>query len=77
MNPKTLLIVWCACLGASIGALAQAPPSPVRMAEVVKLRWFAGLTQEETAAAMDVSRRTVNRLSTAARAWLAGELAHR
>ena len=46
-----------------------------RMAEVVKLRFFAGLTQDEAAAAMGVSRRTVNRLSTAARAWLAGELA--
>ena len=48
-----------------------------RMAEVVKLRTFAGLTQDETAAVMGVSRRTVNRLSTAARAWLAGELVQR
>jgi RNA polymerase sigma factor (TIGR02999 family) len=45
-----------------------------RMAAVVKLRFFAGLTQEETALAMGISRRTVNRLSAAARAWLAGEL---
>lgn len=58
-------------------ALDRLAEQDLRMAEVVKLRWFAGLTQEETAAAMDVSRRTVNRLSTAARAWLAGELAHR
>lgn len=48
-----------------------------RMARVVKLRAFAGLTQEETALAMGISRRTVNRLSTAARAWLAGALAQR
>jgi RNA polymerase sigma factor (sigma-70 family) len=45
-----------------------------RMAQVVKLRFYAGLTQEETALALGMSRRTVNRLSTAARAWLASEL---
>jgi RNA polymerase sigma factor (TIGR02999 family) len=58
-------------------ALRRLDDQDPRMAEVVKLRYFAGLTQEETAAAMDISRRTVNRLSTAARAWLAGELDHR
>ena len=40
------------------------------MAQVVKLRYFAGLSVEETARAMSTSRRTVNRLWTAARAWL-------
>jgi len=45
-----------------------------KMAQVVKLRYFAGLTQEETGLAIGVSRRTVNRLSTSARAWLAGAL---
>ena len=55
-------------------ALRRLETQDPRMAEVVKLRYFAGLTQDETAAAMDISRRTVNRLSTAARAWLAGEL---
>jgi RNA polymerase sigma factor (TIGR02999 family) len=39
-------------------------------AEVVKLRYFAGLTIEETAAAMNISVRTVNRHWTYARAWL-------
>lgn len=39
-------------------------------AEVVKLRYFAGLTIEETAAAMELSERTVNRHWTYARAWL-------
>lgn len=52
--------------------LAELDP---RMAEVVKLRYYAGLTQEETALAMGVSRRTINRLSVAARAWLANQLA--
>jgi RNA polymerase sigma factor (TIGR02999 family) len=44
------------------------------MGRVVMLRYFAGLTQEETALATGVSRRTVNRLLTAARAWLARAL---
>lgn len=68
-EPEELLAV-----NDAMDRLAEQDP---RMAEVVKLRWFAGLTQEEAAAAMGVSRRTVNRLSTAARAWLAGELDHR
>lgn len=45
------------------------------MSEVVKLRYFAGLTVSETAEALDVSVRTVNRRWTAARAWLYRELA--
>jgi RNA polymerase sigma factor (sigma-70 family) len=40
------------------------------MADVVKLRYFAGLTVEETASALGINPRTVNRLWTAARAWL-------
>ncbi len=40
------------------------------MAFVVKLRYFSGLTVDETALALDVSARTVNRLWVAARAWL-------
>ncbi len=40
------------------------------MAAVVKLRFFAGLTAQDTALALDVSLRTVNRLWAAARAWL-------
>lgn len=45
------------------------------MAIVVKLRYFGGLTVEETAAALTVSPRTVNRTWTAARAWLKLHLA--
>jgi len=41
-----------------------------QMAQVVKLRYFGGLTIEETAQAMDESPRTINRHWTAARAWL-------
>src|SRR3954452_16998861 len=43
-------------------------------AQVVTLRYFAGLTIKETAAAMNVSVRTVNRHWTYARTWLYHEL---
>jgi RNA polymerase sigma factor (TIGR02999 family) len=43
-------------------------------AEVVKLRYFAGLTIEETAVALNISVRTVNRHWTYARAWLYEQL---
>jgi RNA polymerase sigma factor (TIGR02999 family) len=39
-------------------------------AEMVKLRFFAGLTLDEAAAAMGISRRTANRNWAFARAWL-------
>ena len=39
-------------------------------AEFVKLRFFTGLTLDEAAAAMDISRRTANRYWAFARAWL-------
>jgi RNA polymerase sigma factor (TIGR02999 family) len=39
-------------------------------AELVRLRFFAGLTQEEAAAALGVARRTADRRWAFARAWL-------
>jgi RNA polymerase sigma factor (TIGR02999 family) len=39
-------------------------------AELVKLRFFAGLTQKEAAAALGLPRRTANRYWAYARAWL-------
>ena len=39
-------------------------------AEVVKLRYFAGLTAEQAASALDISLRTANRHWAYARAWL-------
>lgn len=39
-------------------------------AEVVRLRFFAGLSVEETAEALSISERTANREWTFARAWL-------
>ncbi len=45
-----------------------------RAAEVVKLRFFVGLTQEEVARELDVSASTVERLWAFARAWLFKEM---
>lgn len=46
-------------------------------ARIVELRFFGGLTVEETAEAMDTSPATVKRHWTIARAWLARELERR
>ncbi|MFI4860745.1 MAG: ECF-type sigma factor [Phycisphaerales bacterium JB063] len=51
-------------------ALNELKKQDPRMAEVVMLRYFAGLSVEETAAAMEVSPRTVKREWSVARAWL-------
>ncbi len=45
-----------------------------RQARIVELRFFAGLSQEETAEVLDVSVRTVQREWRIARAWLLREL---
>lgn len=45
-----------------------------RHARVVELRYFGGLSVEETAVAMDLSPATVKRAWTLARAWLYREL---
>jgi RNA polymerase sigma factor (TIGR02999 family) len=39
-------------------------------ADLVKLRFFAGLTMEEAAAALDIGPRTAHRYWAFARAWL-------
>lgn len=46
-----------------------------RLTRVVECRFFAGLTAEETAEALDVTRRTVHRDWLKAQAFLKGELA--
>jgi RNA polymerase sigma factor (TIGR02999 family) len=51
-------------------ALARLESRDPLMARVVALRYFTGLNVEETAAALGTSPRTVQRLWTAARAWL-------
>ncbi|HVS02606.1 MAG TPA: ECF-type sigma factor, partial [Thermoanaerobaculia bacterium] len=55
-------------------ALSSLEAIDEQMALVVKLRYFAGLTVEETAEALGHSPRTINRLWTAARAWLLAEM---
>lgn len=46
------------------------------MAAVVKLRYFGGLSVEETAGALNTSPRSVSRLWSGARAWLHREMTH-
>jgi RNA polymerase sigma factor (TIGR02999 family) len=45
-----------------------------RQARVVELRYFGGLTEEEIAAALDISPRTIRRDWDFAKAWLSREL---
>lgn len=56
------------------GALRRLEQQSADAARVVELRFFAGLSVEQTALALGVSDRTVNRLWTFARAWLHREL---
>lgn len=51
-------------------ALDQLERLDPRMAKIVQLRFFAGLSVEATAAALDVSARTVKREWNVARLWL-------
>ncbi len=58
-------------LDAAMDALKAASP---RAHQVVELRFFAGLTLEETAATLALSTKTVQRDWLAARAWLRAEI---
>ena len=57
-------------------ALARLGAEEAVVAEVVKLRYFAGLTIEQTAAALGISVRTANRHWAYAKAWLYQEISH-
>jgi RNA polymerase sigma factor (TIGR02999 family) len=61
-DPDTIL-----ALDDALGRLDKRDP---RAADVVRLRFFAGLSVEETAKALEVSARTVKREWSFARAWL-------
>jgi RNA polymerase sigma factor (TIGR02999 family) len=63
-------LTLCA-LDDALEALARIDP---RRAKVIELRFFGGLSVEETAAALQVSPQTVMRDWRLARAWLAREL---
>ncbi|MCA9287324.1 MAG: sigma-70 family RNA polymerase sigma factor [Phycisphaerales bacterium] len=56
------------------GAIERLRGEDERLAEIVRLRFYAGLSVEETAAALGVSERTVKRDWAFARAWLHREL---
>ncbi len=56
-------------------ALARLQRIDGRKAEVVRLRYFAGLTHEEIAAALDLAPATIKSDWSYARAWLHRELA--
>jgi RNA polymerase sigma factor (TIGR02999 family) len=58
-------------LDAALTKLAECEPE---MAKLVELRYFAGLSVEESAKALGVSPRTVKRNWAFARAWLGREL---
>ena len=61
-------IVELLALNEALEQLAAASP---RQARVVELRYFGGLSVDETAALLDVSAPTVSREQKAAEAWLA------
>jgi RNA polymerase sigma factor (TIGR02999 family) len=58
-------------LDAALNKLAQKDP---RKAELVKLRYFAGLTIEQAAAALGIATSTADRDWTYARSWLYREM---
>ncbi len=55
-------------------ALGQLSHEESQVAEVVKLRYFAGLTLEQTSQILNTSRRTVDRYWAYAKAWLFDKL---
>lgn len=55
-------------------ALARLEQLDARQAQIVEMRYFGGLTVEQTAQAIGISEATVKREWTLARAWLKREL---
>ena len=70
-SPRTRRPNELLALNEALDRLADLEPT---VAEVVKLRYFAGLTIEETASILGVSVRTANRHWAYARAWLYQQL---
>ncbi|MBV9082484.1 MAG: sigma-70 family RNA polymerase sigma factor [Acidobacteriaceae bacterium] len=58
-------------------ALTRLGAIDARQSRIVELRYFGGLTAEETAQLLDISVNTVQRDWSVARAWLHGELARK
>ncbi len=68
-NEGTLALI--VAVDEALQQLARAKP---RVAQVVEMRFFVGLTLEEIAEALGVDRRTIVRDWTIARAWLFSQL---
>jgi RNA polymerase sigma factor (TIGR02999 family) len=58
-------------------ALVDLERNDPQAAQVVKLRYFAGLSHQETAEALDISRRAADRLWVVAKAWLYRRMAEK
>src|SRR6476469_4250594 len=58
-------------------ALERLAAQDARKSQIVELRYFGGLTVEETAQFLKLSQRTVEREWTAAKAWLYRELSEK
>jgi RNA polymerase sigma factor (TIGR02999 family) len=69
--PRTELSAQICALDDALSALARIDP---RRAQVIELRFFGGLTVEETGQVLQLSAQTVMRDWRLARAWLAREL---
>ena len=70
-DPASETSAQVCALDEALNRLAQIDP---RQAQVIELRFFGGLTVEETARALEISPQTVMREWKLARAWLAREL---
>jgi len=70
-NPASEMSAEVCALDEALTTLAQIDP---RQAQVIELRFFGGLTVEETAQILQTSPQTVMRDWRLARAWLAREL---
>ena len=70
-DPASEISAQVCALDEALNMLAQIGP---RQAQVIELRFFGGLTVEETAQVLQVSPQTVMREWRLARAWLAREL---
>jgi RNA polymerase sigma factor (sigma-70 family) len=71
-EPETTVDILA--LDEALNALTTLDP---RLCRVVELKFFAGLTIEETAAALEVSRATVERDWAVAKAWLYDRMSSR
>jgi RNA polymerase sigma factor (sigma-70 family) len=71
IGPPQRMTVDVVALDDALNALSQRDTQQVR---VVELRYFGGLTVEETAEVLDVSAATVKRDWNMAKAWLSREM---